>query len=179
MTPRDRISAADSFRREERRSRARRVPHRGLSDASERFREHLRAVAAGADVVEIGVPFTDPMADGVTIQRSSQRALEQGVTLRWILDELAADAEARHAAAADELSQSAARVRSRQARGDRGSRRRLRLHRAGPAARGERELRAALDAEGVALVQMVTPVTEPARLKRICDASQGSCTPSR
>ncbi len=39
----------------------------------ERFREHLRAVAAAADVVEIGVPFTDPMADGVTIQRSSQR----------------------------------------------------------------------------------------------------------
>ncbi|HEX7417666.1 MAG TPA: tryptophan synthase subunit alpha, partial [Steroidobacteraceae bacterium] len=30
----------------------------------ERFREHLAAVAAAADVVEIGVPFTDPMADG-------------------------------------------------------------------------------------------------------------------
>ena len=58
----------------------------------ERFREHLRAVAAGADVVEIGVPFTDPMADGVTIQRSSQVALAQGVTLRWILAELAAHA---------------------------------------------------------------------------------------
>src|SRR3984885_12865017 len=54
------------------------------------FREHLQAVAAGADVVEIGVPFTDPMADGVTIQRSSHAALAQGVNLRWILAELEA-----------------------------------------------------------------------------------------
>ena len=52
------------------------------------FTEHLRAVASSADVVEIGVPFTDPMADGVTIQRSSQGALAQGVSLRWILSEL-------------------------------------------------------------------------------------------
>src|SRR5882762_7659809 len=54
------------------------------------FREHLQSVAAGADVVEIGVPFTDPMADGVTVQRSSQAALAQGVSLRWILAELEA-----------------------------------------------------------------------------------------
>src|SRR5580658_3574843 len=52
------------------------------------FTEHLRAIASAADVVEIGVPFTDPMADGVTIQRSSQGALAQGVSLRWILSEL-------------------------------------------------------------------------------------------
>jgi len=55
-----------------------------------KFREHLQAIAAAADVVEIGVPFTDPMADGVTIQRSSQAALAQGVSLRWILAELEA-----------------------------------------------------------------------------------------
>src|ERR1700749_3058562 len=56
----------------------------------EQFREHLQSIAAGADVVEIGVPFTDPMADGVTVQRSSHAALTQGVTLRWILSELEA-----------------------------------------------------------------------------------------
>ncbi len=56
----------------------------------EKFRQHLQAVAAGADVVEIGVPFTDPMADGVTIQRSSHAALAQGVNLRWIFSELEA-----------------------------------------------------------------------------------------
>ena len=36
-------------------------------------------VAAGADVIELGVPFSDPMADGPVIQRSSERALERGV----------------------------------------------------------------------------------------------------
>jgi tryptophan synthase alpha chain len=40
---------------------------------------------AGADVIEIGVPFSDPMAEGPTIQRSSERALEKGTSLRRIL----------------------------------------------------------------------------------------------
>ena len=38
------------------------------------FPDVLRSVAAAADVVEIGVPFTDPMADGMTIQRASRAA---------------------------------------------------------------------------------------------------------
>ncbi|MGG5811000.1 tryptophan synthase subunit alpha [Falsiroseomonas sp. CW058] len=41
---------------------------------------------AGADVIEIGVPFTDPMADGPSIQRAGQRALKAGATLPGILD---------------------------------------------------------------------------------------------
>ena len=55
----------------------------------EGFVEQLAAVAAAADVVEIGVPFSDPMADGRTIQRSSRAALAGGATLRWLLAELA------------------------------------------------------------------------------------------
>jgi len=43
-------------------------------------------VAAGADVLELGVPFSDPMADGPTIQRASERALKQHVTLASVLD---------------------------------------------------------------------------------------------
>lgn len=42
-------------------------------------------VEGGADIIELGVPFSDPMADGPTIQRSSERALKQGVSLRRVL----------------------------------------------------------------------------------------------
>lgn len=45
-----------------------------------------RCVAAGADIIELGVPFSDPMADGPTIQRASERALAQGVKLADVLE---------------------------------------------------------------------------------------------
>jgi len=43
-------------------------------------------VAAGADLIELGVPFSDPMADGPVIQRACERALRQGVSLRQVLE---------------------------------------------------------------------------------------------
>ena len=46
-------------------------------------------VEAGADLIELGVPFSDPMADGPTIQRASERALKHGVTLHGVLDMVA------------------------------------------------------------------------------------------
>ena len=46
-------------------------------------------VRAGADVIELGVPFSDPMADGPVIQRASERALAQGVSLANVLDVVA------------------------------------------------------------------------------------------
>nr|MDQ6908296.1 tryptophan synthase subunit alpha [Chloroflexota bacterium] len=45
-------------------------------------------VAAGADIVELGVPFSDPLADGPVIQRSTQTALANGVTLDTCLDDV-------------------------------------------------------------------------------------------
>lgn len=138
-----------------------------------KFREQLTAVAAGADVVEIGVPFTDPMADGVTIQRASESALHQGVSLKWILAELTA--MQRPAAPLVLMSYLNPLLQYGYARlaAD--------AARAGvcgfivpdlPFDEGE-EFRAALAASGVALIQMVTPVTKPERMKQVCAASQG------
>ena len=42
----------------------------------------------GADVIELGVPFSDPLADGPVIQRASERALRSGATLKKILEHL-------------------------------------------------------------------------------------------
>jgi tryptophan synthase alpha chain len=46
----------------------------------------LELDAAGVDVLELGVPFSDPLADGPVIQRASQRALERGVTLERVIE---------------------------------------------------------------------------------------------
>src|SRR6202051_3363362 len=52
-------------------------------DTSTRLFEGV--AAAGADLIEIGMPFSDPMADGPLIQEAGQRALKQGMTLRRTL----------------------------------------------------------------------------------------------
>jgi tryptophan synthase alpha chain len=139
----------------------------------EQFREHLLMVASESDVVEIGVPFTDPMADGMTIQRSSQAALKQGVSLRWILSELRS--MQRPAAPLVLMSYLnpllqygyAALAADAAAAGVSGF-----IVPDLPFDEGG-DLRAALAAEGVALVQMVTPVTTLARLQQVCAASEG------
>ncbi len=52
----------------------------------------LRALpAAGADVLEVGVPFSDPLADGPIIQRASERALRNGATMARVLEMLACE----------------------------------------------------------------------------------------
>jgi len=138
------------------------------------FRANLAAIGGAADVVEIGVPFTDPMADGMTIQRASYAALQGGFTLPWLLGELEQMQPRPRAPlllmsylnpllayGLDRLPEAAAR--------------------AGVAGfiipdlpyEESAEMRAALDRVGLALVQMVTPVTPAERLKMLCEASQG------
>jgi tryptophan synthase alpha chain len=140
----------------------------------ESFVEQLRAVMAAADVVEVGVPFTDPMADGTTIQRSSRAALAQGVTLQWILSELT---RARPLGTAPLLLMSY--LNPLLAYGlDRLPVDAARAGVAGfivpdlPLEECE-ELRAALAAQGLALVQFVTPVTPDERMQTLCRASTG------
>lgn len=52
-------------------------------DATKKFVAELEE--AGVDIIELGVPFSDPLADGPTIQRASERAIQQGTTLRKVL----------------------------------------------------------------------------------------------
>ncbi len=69
------------------RSRPALVAYVTAGDPSLRFTEQLvlRLAAAGADVIELGVPFSDPIADGPVIQRASQRALRRGTSLADVL----------------------------------------------------------------------------------------------
>jgi tryptophan synthase alpha chain len=141
--------------------------------AREHFHQHLTAIAEYADIVEIGVPFTDPMADGVTIQRASFAALKAGVTLAWILDEL--EERTPHSTPLVLMSY----LNPLLAFGlERLPRAAVRAGVAGfivpdlPFEEGE-EWSAALATVGIALVQMVTPVTPPPRLGKLCAASHG------
>ncbi len=57
----------------------------------EAFWQHLADLDhSGADIIEIGVPFSDPVADGPIVEQAALHCLEHGVSLEWILDELAA-----------------------------------------------------------------------------------------
>lgn len=139
-----------------------------------KFIDTLRSVARAGDVVELGIPFSDPMADGMTIQRSSFRAIENGVTLSWIFDQLAsqsADIEAPLvmmsylnpllAYGYDKLADAALGT--------------------GVCAfivpdlpfEESAELRQALEAKGLGLIQLVTPATPPDRLSMLASATRG------
>jgi len=138
------------------------------------FKKNLLAVADGCDVVEIGVPFSDPMADGTTIQRASAAALADGVTLPWILDELSA-LQPRLRAPLLLMSY----LNPLLAFGlDRLPRAALAAGVSGfivpdlPFEESD-DLREALEAVGIALVQMVTPVTPPDRLATLCAGARG------
>lgn len=76
------------FRRLKAERRTALVPYITAGDPDPRVTVPLMQamVAAGADIIELGVPFSDPMADGPVIQRASERALRHHVSLRDVLD---------------------------------------------------------------------------------------------
>ena len=138
-----------------------------------RWTEVLEAMAAaGADAVEVGIPFSDPVMDGPTIQAASQRALELGATPAGILDALpAVDADVplvamtyynivfrtghrRFAMSLRDSGVTGAIVPD------------VPLEELGPWAR-------AADAGGVETVLLASPVTPEDRLVRICEQSHG------
>jgi tryptophan synthase alpha chain len=79
-----RTSIAEAFARAKAEGRVALIPYvmAGYPDLATCEALALRLDEAGADIVELGVPFSDPLADGATIQAASQRALEQGITLK-------------------------------------------------------------------------------------------------
>ena len=137
------------------------------------FINTLKAVAREGDVVEVGIPFSDPMADGMTIQRSSFEALQKGVSLAWIFDEL------EKGGGFDAPLVMMSYLNPLLAFGyDRLADRALETGVCGfivpdlPFEESD-EIRAVLEAKGLGLVQLVTPATPDERLATLCAASRG------
>jgi tryptophan synthase alpha chain len=142
----------------------------------EGFLATLAAVAEAADVVEIGVPFSDPMADGLTIQRSSRAALAGGVSLGWLLTELESSGSGAAVRAPLLLMSYVNPLLAYGLDGLPAAARRAGI--AGfvvpdlPLEESE-GLARALSREGISLVQFVSPTTPPARAARLAAASEG------
>ena len=136
--------------------------------------ETVRAVAdAGADAIEIGIPFSDPVMDGPVIQEASERALGRGATPQSVLDQLR-DHDAGVPLAVMTYYNicfhmgherfAAALAEAGRGRGDP----------ARPAARGSRApWAAAADAAGIETVMLAAPTAPDERLPRICARARG------
>lgn len=132
-------------------------------------------VDAGADVIELGVPFSDPMADGPVIQRSSERALARGAGMAWVLETVSAFRQ-RDAQTPVVLMGYLNPVEIRGAEG----------FAAAAAAAGvdgmllvdlppeeAESYQAAFSQHGLALISLVSPTTPQDRLERLCAQAQG------
>jgi tryptophan synthase alpha chain len=172
LSPTDQISA--SIRAANDRGETALVPliTAGYPD-KDAFIDTLKKLATQAAVIEVGVPFSDPMADGVTIQRSSHAAIAAGVSLHWILDEMRAAGDIGVPVVLMSYMNPLLAYGFEQLADD--------AIMAGvcgfivpdlPWEESE-EFRAALDNKGLALVQLVTPATPEERLEQLCKGSQG------
>ncbi len=85
-SPATRITKA--FEQAQRESRGVLIPYFmcGYPSAAQSIKIVLAAIQAGADIIELGMPFSDPLADGATIQHAGQIALERGMTINGCLE---------------------------------------------------------------------------------------------
>jgi tryptophan synthase alpha chain len=132
-------------------------------------------VAGGADLLELGVPFSDPMADGPVIQRSSERALERGVDTNQVFDyvrEFRRDDALTPVVLMGYLNPVEMRGADKYA---------AQAKQAGvdglllvdlPPEEAE-PIRASLNAQGLDLISLAAPTTSPERLQRHANAAQG------
>jgi tryptophan synthase alpha chain len=132
-------------------------------------------VAAGADVIELGVPFSDPMADGPTIQRSSERALALGAGLSFVFEGVRRFRERDDDTPVVLMGylnpveiRGAARFASEAARAGVDG---VLLVDLPP--EESAEFRDAFAAQGIALILLVSPTTTDARLQSLCADAQG------
>lgn len=144
-----------------------------MGGTSEDWVDALQAVvAAGADAVEVGIPFSDPMMDGPVIQEASVRALDRGATPQQVIDDVAA-AEIGVPVAVMTYYNIVFRA------GHRRMGRSLRQAGVGGAILPDLPLEelgpwaAEADDAGLATVLLVAPSTPPDRVPRICARSRG------
>lgn len=132
-------------------------------------------IAAGADVIELGFPFTDPMADGPAIQAAAQRALKAGTTLQSVLRLLAevrrTDAETPiilmgYLNPVEQLGAAAFAFSAKEAGADGAI-----LVDLPP--EEDAEIRTAMAAKDLALIRFATPTTDDARLATVLEAASG------
>ena len=170
MLPRDRISVAL-------RAKGRPSIMAGLTAGypdPDAFLPTLQKVASAADAVELCVPFSDPMADGVTIQRSSQKAIEDGVNLHWIFDRLESRAFESKTPIVMMSYLNPLLAFGYEALAGRAVETGVDGFLVPDLPYEESEpLTSALDSQGLALVQFVTPTTSNERMAMIAAASQG------
>ncbi len=172
MTGTERIEAA--FARARAEGRAALMPYMmgGFPDDDTSAAVASAYADAGADLVELGVPFSDPLADGPVIHAAATRALEAGATLDSVLDLGATIADRVPVVAMAYANMLLARGPAEFA---------ARLGEAGlvgaivPDLPPEEaaEVRGELNARGLALVPLVAPTTPPARRRSICAEAQG------
>ena len=138
----------------------------------ERFRVVLRTTAQFADVLEIGIPFSDPLADGPTIQAASSKALAQGVTLESTF----ADLREHYPKNGPPL---VFMITYNQVLAAKNFMARCKEHRISglivPDLPFEEagELRAQCEKAGIALVNMIAPTTSESRARQIAAGAQG------